>query len=160
MDIKGLSQIGVNKNAKTGEVWLLKDNKIDFPDQQPGTNRDEKEYRMVLVLQNQSDLDAIRPFHLLVVPISSKDYKNRWDYPIQLSDNPNSGLKRDSFLRLNHIQPICKGDLLHRLGVLEQNTLQELTIKILHNMGLLDFIDQKQEGQAVAEKEEDGSITQ
>lgn len=143
--LTNLSQSGFGKAVRTGELWTIEDEKIVFPDTLTNRERDLKESRLVLVLQKQSDLDALSPIHLLIVPLSSKNYKNRWDYPIDLIKNPNSNLKLPSFLRLNHIQPVCKGDLGRRIGNLELETLQEVTIKIMDNTGLLALIQPEEE---------------
>jgi len=126
---KGISNVEIVR----GDIFLAKDDAVNFPD---GSKSSKHEYRPVLILQCDEDCKNVTPSTVLVAPLSHK-IKNirKWEYLIPKGD---AGLDKDSVVRLAHIQPVRKSDLLYKTGEVNLSHMQYIEQTILENLGLME----------------------
>ncbi|MFQ5431982.1 MAG: type II toxin-antitoxin system PemK/MazF family toxin [Nitrospinota bacterium] len=122
-----------NKKIARRDIFLTKDSAIDFPE---GGERTKHDYRPVLILQCDEDCKNAIPSTVIVAPLSHKiDNIRSWEYLIPKGD---SGLKEDSVVRLAHIQPVRKSDLVKKTGEVGPAHMQYIEQALLENLGIID----------------------
>jgi mRNA-degrading endonuclease toxin of MazEF toxin-antitoxin module len=126
---KGISNIKIAR----GDIFLTKDSAIDFPE---GTERTKHDYRPVVILQCDEDCKNVLPSTVIVAPLSHRtNNMRRWEYLIPKGE---SGLKEDSVVRLAHIQPVRKADLVKKTGKVDPVHMQYIEQALLENLGIID----------------------
>lgn len=125
-------------DIKPGDVWLVKDEVIDFPeDRLPEGSRESHPYRPVIVVSRLDEcVDNVGYRSITVVPTSSKcntSYRN--DLFLVAGTG---GLDMDSYARVRTTQPVLKVDLERKIGTLPYDILVNLKVKIATHFGLMD----------------------
>jgi len=125
--------IPVNQEPVLGGVYYVSDVALSMP---PNNDRSYHDRRTVLVVSGATaNRDASWP-SVTVAPISGS---LRWRSPncvrLQLGDG---GVTKHCWVRVPHVQPILKTDLVDFLGVLPAAKVREVQAHVAHYLGLFD----------------------
>lgn len=104
------------------DIFTIADDSIVFPEQKLGQKREKHERRFVIVLQNDKDNQNPVIKIVLVAPLSSKREHHRLDYLLYKKNHP--FLPEDSYIRIRHVQPILKRDLITKWGNISQKEIR------------------------------------
>jgi mRNA-degrading endonuclease toxin of MazEF toxin-antitoxin module len=119
-----LKAIGVvSKNIQQFEIYSVPDEAIDFPEERLGQKRQKHEKRLVIVLQNNQDNREPILKIVTVAPLSTGAQSHRLDYLLRKNDHP--FLRADSFIRIQHVQPILKKDLTTKFGTVTGESFRD-----------------------------------
>ena len=104
------------------DIFTIADDSIVFPEQKLGQKREKHERRFVIVLQNDKDNQNPVIKIVLVAPLSSKKEHHRLDYLLYEKNHP--FLPEHSYIRIRHVQPILKTDLITKWGNISQKEIR------------------------------------
>jgi mRNA-degrading endonuclease toxin of MazEF toxin-antitoxin module len=121
----------------SGDLWNIPDKLITFADFNL-FRRTEYESRYILVLQGDEHGDNALCETVLVCPLSSNlEHKQSWE---ALLPTVESGLRKDSLVKLQLMQPISRRRLLQEgthSGSIEEDVLQRMRRHLLQNLGIV-----------------------
>jgi mRNA interferase MazF len=108
---------------RRGEIWLVNFN--------PAQGREQKGTRPVLIIQNDVG-NEVSPV-TIVAAISSVTKT----YPINVEIKPSeSGLDKDSVVKLNQVRTIDKNRLIRRLGRLDSSRMKAVNSALVLSLGM------------------------
>jgi len=127
----GASAVGMSP----GDVCLVEDTSVVIPE----TSDERREYhpngRPCVILQNGMLCTRVSYPIVLIAPTSHRtDLKESSDFP--LHPNSSNGLHQECLAMLGHIQPVRKGDVFKKIGVL---THSEWDLLSRHLMWIFDL---------------------
>lgn len=141
--INNYDKLFTNDDFEFGEIYYIKDELITMPETDRRAIRELKPGRMVVIVHDTSDnSDEECPF-LTVAPISTKtELKLPNDILIEPNDvKENDGVTKSSKICIYLQQPILKVDLERKVGILNQNKLDELLFAQLDLIGCSDLCE-------------------
>jgi hypothetical protein len=115
-----------------GGIYLLRDSIIKIPDGDLKGNRTKHDFRVVVVLANQSICNSIACPVLTVVPLSHTLHP-RAETDLIIGKSASNKLEHDSRLMFGYMQPVLKSDLEKQIGQLDENDWQQVMGKIVWN---------------------------
>ena len=104
---------------KKGEIWT-----VELPSKE-GHEQSGKRPALVLTKPNTN--------MVIVAPLTTNEFSLRFDYTHPVSSTTINGLSSYSIILVFHIQAIDKKRLRHKLGIIEENHLNQ-TNTLLKNM--------------------------
>jgi hypothetical protein len=116
-----------------GGVYLLKDSAIDIPDGDRAGTRTAHEFRVVILLSNQTVCDSTACPVVTIVPLSSK-LTPRAETDQIIGHSHKNGLDRDSRIMFGYMQPVMKDEFDRQLGEIEQEDWNRIMAKIVWNL--------------------------
>lgn len=127
----GLSNI----NFEFGQIFLLDDSKISFPDEELVGQRKVHDFRPVLICQdNQYNTKPAFPT-ITIAPISRKgDYKTNLDYELLSKSEP---VEENSYVRLYLLQPALKVNLTKCVGKITESSIEEIKAILYYYFGFI-----------------------
>jgi mRNA-degrading endonuclease toxin of MazEF toxin-antitoxin module len=132
MDLKSaIRRIGLARvEFSPGSICRLKDDVINFPDDEE--NRQEHDYRTVLVLSNDTTCSDISYPLVTIAPMSSK---LKWGTALEVVIQPTKSnkLALPSRVMLAHIQPVLKTDIEKHIGDLGLDDWENVMHQIVTN---------------------------
>lgn len=124
-----LKELCDDRKFKFGEVYFIKDELIDFPhsDKIAGSRTIHKGRRVVIISNNEHNSDKHSPI-ISVSPLSTRtDLIRKFDIELEKDKD---GVKSNSIVMMELIQPVCKVDIERRCGEIRE----EKKIAILDSM--------------------------
>jgi PemK-like, MazF-like toxin of type II toxin-antitoxin system len=116
-----------------GGVYLLRDSAIAIPDSDKAGSRTTHDFRVAILLSNQTVCNSIACPVVTIVPLSSKLIpRAETDQIIGRSDK--NGLDRDSRIMFGYLQPVMKDEFERQLGEIEQADWNNIMAKIVWNL--------------------------
>ncbi len=142
-----------NRDFKQGEIYLVGDEEIHFPDEK-FTGRTRHDDRPVVVVTNHpSSGDPTYPL-VLVAPLSHRvEFKREVDLEVLASAEH---VEQDSLIRLGLIQPVCKVDLRGPVARLSSGKVDEMLALVIEMLGV--DLQQDQEDTATAGEEDETAL--
>ena len=116
----------------TGGVYLLQDSVIKLPDGDLTGNRTKHDFRVVVVLSNQTTCNSVACPVVTVVPLSHV-LQPRAETDLIIGKHESNKLEHDSRLMFGYMQPVLKSDLEKQIGQLDENDWQHVMGKIVWN---------------------------
>jgi len=111
-----------SKQINRYDIFTLADNVIIFPEERLGQKRTKHENRFIIILQNDKDNNDPNIKICTVAPLSKGKQFYRLDYLLKKSNH--SFLPYDSYVRIGHVQPVLKTDLITRWGHVSDKSIQ------------------------------------
>jgi hypothetical protein len=116
-----------------GGVYLLRDAAITLADSDKAGTRKTHDFRVVILLSNQTVCNSIACPVVTIVPLSSKlTPRAETDQSIARSDK--NGLDRDSRIMFGYMQPVMKDEFERQIGEIEQADWDHIMAKIVWNL--------------------------
>jgi len=126
-------KIGIGKvKVVAGGVYLLRDEVVRIPDSELAGNRTKHDFRIVVVLSNQTICNSIACPVVTIVPLSHS-LTPRAETDLIVGRSKENGLDHDSRLLFGYMQPVLKSDLEKQLGLLEDNDWEHVMGKVVWN---------------------------
>ena len=126
-------KIGIGKiKLVAGGVYLLRDEVVRIPDSKLAGKRTKHDFRIVVVLSNQTICNSIACPVITIVPLSHI-LAPRAETDLILGHSKANGLDHDSRLLFGYTQPVLKSDLEKQLGQLEDSDWEQVMGKIVWN---------------------------
>lgn len=111
------------KQINQFDVYSISDDIVIFPEERLGNTRSKHNSRLVIILQNDKDNDNPIIKICSIAPLSTNKQYYRLDY--QLKKANHQFLRDDSFVRIQHTQPILKTDLKSKFGNVADQTIRD-----------------------------------
>lgn len=111
-----------SKQINKYDIFTLADDVIIFPEERLGQKRTKHKNRFIIILQNDKDNDDPNVKICTIAPLSTGKQFYRLDYLLKKSDH--QFLPYDSYIRIAHVQPILKTDLIRRWGHILNQSIQ------------------------------------
>lgn len=127
--------IYINKEVEFGEIYLVRDSLISFPetDRVEGQRTEHDTDRRVVIVQNNTSNYSMEPT-VLIAPLTHRtDLKRLHD--IELFNKDESAITKDVLVKLQHIQPILRADLGEYTGEISDTKQAEIMQGILEIFG-------------------------
>ena len=126
-------KIGIgNVKLVAGGVYLLRDGAVRLPDSDLAGNRTKHEFRVAVVLSNQTICNSIACPVVTIVPLSHILHP-RAETDLIIGRSAKNGLDQDSRLMFGYMQPVLKSDLEKLLGELNETDWDNVMGKIVWN---------------------------
>jgi len=128
------------RRVRPGEIYLVKDECIQIPETRlAGQKRKKHEYRPVLVIQCKEDAQDRICVTTIIAPFSHRvKLKRAQDLELSCQE---TGLERDSIVRLGLIQPILKVELSGKpKGRLPKERMEEVLALVARNIGIFELL--------------------
>lgn len=139
-----------NRDFKQGEIYLIRDEEIHFPDEKFTGRTKHNERPVVILTDHDINSDPTYPL-ILVAPLS---HKLEWKREIDLEVGaPAEQVQQSSLVRLGLIQPVCKVDLHGPVGRLSSEKVDEMVALLIEMLGVDLQHDQVPSGQRGEENE-------
>ena len=137
---EALRRVGITSiNIQRGEIFKVRDELITLPKSRLPSQppREIHEYRLVLVLQTDTDNQDVKYPLVLVAPLSHRvKLKDDKDYRLIKGKCGNS---KDSLVQLGLIQPILKTELVTPpIGKLDSFSMMDVEAILAANLGLIE----------------------
>ena len=116
-----------------GGVYLLRDSAIRIPDSEKGKARRKHDFRVVILLSNQTVCNSSACPVVTIVPLSSK-LEPRAETDQIIGRSTKNGLDRDSRIMFGYMQPIMKDEFERYIGEIEQGDWDRIMAKIVWNL--------------------------
>lgn len=125
----------MSQNFEFGQIYLIKDEAIMFPDnrkRKPNPNK----VRPALILDVDEEFDHTNNAIVTIAPISTKlDYKRTFDIDIEKGK---SNLHESSLVRVGCLQGVMKRDLGKCLGKVDDEIITKIYAALVIKFGM-DF---------------------
>ena len=116
-----------------GGVYLLRDKAVRIPDGDKKVGgRTAHEFRVVLLLSNQTICNSIACPVVSIVPLSSK-LTPRAETDLIIGRTSKNGLDKDSQVMFGYIQPVMKDEFERHLGELDEAQWDQIMGKVVWN---------------------------
>jgi mRNA-degrading endonuclease toxin of MazEF toxin-antitoxin module len=116
----------------SGGVYILRDEKVSIPDGDEAGNRKQHDFRVVILLSNQSVCNSIACPVVTIAPLSSKLIP-RAETDLIIGRSTKNGLDCDSRIMFGYMQPILKDEFERQIGELDDREWDNIMAKIVWN---------------------------
>jgi len=128
-----LKKLYVSGEFKQGEIWVADDKHLS-PELKKLLGWEEKEKRVVLIVQSDDGNKNPSSPIILVAPLTSTSKPTTLDLPINRGE---ANLEKDSIIQTSLIQPVPKAILLQKIGTISDEKLELIKTRILQKFGFL-----------------------
>ena len=126
-------KIGIGKvKVVAGGVYILRDSVVHLPDSDLAGNRTKHDFRVVVILSNQTICNSVACPVVTIVPLSHSLHP-RAETDLIVGRTDKNGLTSDSRLLFGYTQPVLKSDLEKQIGELDENDWEHVMAKIVWN---------------------------
>jgi mRNA interferase MazF len=122
------------KTAKlvSGGVYILRDHSVSIPDADKVGNRNQHDFRVVVLLSNQTVCNSIACPVVTIAPLSSRLIP-RAETDLIIGRSTKNGLNHDSRIMFGYVQPVLKDELERLIGELDDREWDNVMAKIVWN---------------------------
>jgi mRNA-degrading endonuclease toxin of MazEF toxin-antitoxin module len=116
---------------QAGGIYLTNDQNVLFPSRPKDKIKDKPRMGVVLGKREQLE-DPLYPT-VFFIPITTSLVESPQCFPVKAGTG---NLNEDSLIKAGMIQPILKADILHKIGQMDGEILDQLKAQVFVNLGL------------------------